>query len=108
MLNGGRYLYVGFMCHQTVEKALKAVISADGTIPPKIHTLVRLAELSGFSGTLTVEQNLLLDELFPLNIEARYPSDKEYLAQMLTKQKCDDFIVRTEAFLIWIKKKLSI
>ncbi|HDP80310.1 MAG TPA: HEPN domain-containing protein [Spirochaetes bacterium] len=24
MLSTGRYLYVGFMCHQTVEKSLKA------------------------------------------------------------------------------------
>jgi len=24
MLNGGKYLYVGFMCHQSVEKILKA------------------------------------------------------------------------------------
>ena len=25
MLNSGRFLYVGFMCHQTIEKALKAM-----------------------------------------------------------------------------------
>jgi HEPN domain-containing protein len=24
MLSSGRYLYVGFMCHQTIEKILKA------------------------------------------------------------------------------------
>ena len=38
MLNGGRYLYVGFMCHQVIEKALKAVIArdcVDDEIPPK-------------------------------------------------------------------------
>ena len=29
MLNGSRFLYVGFMCHQTIKKALKAVISRD-------------------------------------------------------------------------------
>ena len=47
MLNGGRYLYVGFMCHQTIEKALKAVIARDcveDEIPPKIHHLQKLAE----------------------------------------------------------------
>ena len=36
MLKGGRYLYVGFMCHQVIEKALKSVIArdcADGEIP---------------------------------------------------------------------------
>lgn len=27
MLNGKRYLYVGFMCHQSIEKAFKAYFS---------------------------------------------------------------------------------
>jgi len=42
MLNGGRYLYVGFMCHQVIEKALKAIIARDcidDEIPPKTHNL---------------------------------------------------------------------
>ena len=30
MLQTGRYLYVGFMCHQVIEKALKAVVSSNG------------------------------------------------------------------------------
>lgn len=38
MLATGRYLYVGFMCHQTIEKILKAFWSKnrEGT-PLKIH-----------------------------------------------------------------------
>jgi HEPN domain-containing protein len=47
MLKAGKYLYVGFMCHQTIEKALKAVISRDcedGEIPPKIYHLLKLAD----------------------------------------------------------------
>ena len=48
MLNSGRLLYVGFMCHQTIEKALKAVVArdcTDGEIPPKIHDLSKLAAI---------------------------------------------------------------
>ena len=45
MLASGRYLYVVFCCQQAVEKALKAVITAQtGTLPPRIHNLLRLAE----------------------------------------------------------------
>jgi HEPN domain-containing protein len=33
MLDTGRYLYVGFMCHQVIEKALKAVIASTGGEP---------------------------------------------------------------------------
>jgi len=35
MLQTSRYLYVGFMCHQTIEKALKAVISKNDVYLPK-------------------------------------------------------------------------
>jgi HEPN domain-containing protein len=48
MLSGRRYLYVGFMCHQTIEKALKAGIARDcavGEIPPKIHHLLKKKSL---------------------------------------------------------------
>ncbi len=40
MLKTERLLYVGFMCHQTIEKLLKAyyVIRAGG-IPPYTHSL---------------------------------------------------------------------
>ena len=45
MLLTGRYLYVGFMCHQTIEKILKAYWTNCLTeVPLKIHSLSRLAE----------------------------------------------------------------
>lgn len=44
MLVTGRYLYVGFMCHQVIEKILKAYWTAHLLEPPlKIHSLSRLA-----------------------------------------------------------------
>ena len=106
MQQTGRYLYVGFMCQQTVEKAFKAVIAKRGAFPPKIHDLVRLAELGHLSDILSDEQNNLLDELYPLSIEARYPSHKEMLAQTLNAQTCAEYITQTEAMLQWIKEKL--
>ena len=45
MLNTKRYLYVGFMCHQVIEKMLKAYWSKIFEEPPlKILSLSRLAE----------------------------------------------------------------
>jgi HEPN domain-containing protein len=57
MLESRRYLYVGFMCHQTVEKALKVIISRDcqkDEIPPKIHHLLKLADRAGLYNTVPV------------------------------------------------------
>ena len=108
MLNTGRYLYVGFMCHQTIEKALKAVISCDceeGEIPPKIHDLGKLAVRSKLFDKMTDEQKIFIEFLNPLNIEARYPEYKKRLLEMLTHEKCEDIFAGTEALLCWIKEQ---
>ena len=52
LLQTGRYLYVGFMCQQVVEKALKATIAKHGAFPPKTHDLVHLAELANLGDLL--------------------------------------------------------
>ena len=106
MQQGGRYLYVGFLCHLTAEKALKAIISSKGTTPLKIHTLTRLAELAGVKDKLTSEQKTLLGELHPLNIEARYSAYKDKIAEILNREYCEKLIERTEAFFAWIKQEL--
>ena len=48
----------------------------------------------------------LLDELEPLNIEARYPSHKEKLLKKLDKNKCEEIIKKTEEIHSWIKSRL--
>jgi HEPN domain-containing protein len=105
MQNGGRYLYVGFFFHLTAEKSLKSIISKDGATPMKIHTLARLAEQASIKDILDDCQKSLLDELHPLNIEARYSAYKDKIAKILNSKYCDELVKRTEAFLTWIKKQ---
>jgi len=106
MLAAGRHLYVGFLCHQTIEKTLKAVIAKDGTIPPPIHNLNRLAELGRLSDDMSQERNDFIDALSPLNIEARYPADKNKLLGILTEKYCRGIISKTEDLMTWIKNRL--
>ena len=109
MLASKMYLYVGFMCHQTIEKALKAVISkgcAEDEIPPKIHNLVRLSDVSGLTEKMTPEQSALLERMNPLNIEARYPDYKRLIAAKLTNEYCQKLLTETEELLCWIKEQL--
>jgi len=43
MFNGGRYIYAVFMCHLSIEKALKGLYQNRlNEIPPKTHNLVYL------------------------------------------------------------------
>ena len=106
MLQTKRLLYVGFMCHQTAEKALKAVIANNNAAPPKIHGLMKLAQLGNVYDTMSEEQKDLLDTLDPLNIAARYPAQKAKLAAMLTLEHCNTILAETEALLCWIKQQL--
>ncbi|WP_319586310.1 HEPN domain-containing protein [uncultured Desulfobulbus sp.] len=106
MLQTGRYLYVGFMCHQVIEKTLKAVVANNNKIPPYIHNLSRLAEISGIYIQLDGIQKDLLDSLEPLNIQARYPEDKERLFQMLDFKRCSELLTQTEELYQWIKATL--
>ncbi len=107
MLETKRYLYVAFMCHQTIEKILKAYWSNVLEEPPlKIHSLSRLAEKSGLDKDMSEEQTDFIDELEPLNIEARYPSYKERLMKSLTADRCKDLIEQTDKLRTWIKSKL--
>ena len=106
MLETRRLLYVGFMCHQTIEKALKGVFVARKPEEdlPYIHKLMRLANLSGISAEMDEGQLALLDTLSPLNIEARYPLHKSKLLGSLTVERCAAMIEETEALLKWIKE----
>jgi len=63
MLAAGKFLYVGFMCHQTIEKTLKAVISSnleEGDMPQKIHDLVKFAVRSNLFDIMSNDQKNLL------------------------------------------------
>lgn len=107
MLLTGRYLYVGFMCHQTIEKILKAYwANRFAETPLKIHSLSRLAEKTGIDQELSEEQLDFIDRLEPLNIEARYPSYKERLMKSLTKDYCISLLEQTKELQLWIKNKL--
>jgi len=106
MLQTKRYLYVGFMCHQTVEKALKSIIANGDALPPKIHGLMKLAQLGDVYDAMSEAQKDLLDTLDPLNIAARYPEQKAKLAAMLTHEMCTAILAETEALLCWIKQQL--
>ena len=107
MLESKRYLYVGFMCHQTIEKSLKAYWSKIFEDPAlKIHSLSRLAEKTGLDKEMTEEQLDFIDMLEPLNIEARYPSHKERLMKSLDAERCKAIIDNTNELRLWIKNKL--
>ncbi len=102
-----RYLYVGFMCHQAIEKIMKAYyVKVLSEHPPRSHNLTLLAEKTGIIHELSDNQKNTLLTLEPLNIEARYPSHKERLMKSLTPDRSDRILKESEELKQWIEAKL--
>ena len=102
-----RWLYVAFMCHQVIEKTLKAYWSAKREdIPPYIHNPKRLAEGCGLYEQLSEEQKDFINAISTYNIQARYPEYKEQLTRELTASTCRYLIDTTKELQSWIKQKL--
>jgi HEPN domain-containing protein len=107
MLQSKRFLYVGFMCHQTIEKIFKAYFTKlKSETAPFSHSLSHLAIRGSFYELFSEEQKSFIDQIEPLNIEARYPSHKERLLKSLTETKCLEIIQNTKELQKWIKERL--
>jgi HEPN domain-containing protein len=107
MLSTKRYLYVGFMCHQAIEKALKGYCVYKGIEKiPYTHNLLTLAQKSEIIAELDEEQLDFIDTIQPLNIEARYPESKKRLLETLSEDRCSKILKKTEGILRWLKAKL--
>lgn len=107
MFSTGRWLYVGFMCHQTLEKIFKAYwCKRKDESSPMSHNLLNIAQACGLNSLLSEEQKLFISEIMPLNIEARYPSYKGAVNKGLNQTRCREIIDKTRELQLWIKDKL--
>ncbi|MDR0811985.1 MAG: HEPN domain-containing protein [Paludibacter sp.] len=101
------YLYVGFMCHQCIEKIFKAVYEYKiNDTPPFVHDLLLIINRAGIFDLFDEKQIAFLEMLSPLNIRARYPDYKRELAKEMTKSVCENIITQTKTLQQWTKKNL--
>ena len=97
----------GILCHQAIEKALKAYYSATHDDDPRYtHSHSKLLEDCGFLDQLTDEQLGFLDLMVPMYIEARYPEQKAATARTLSKEVSQYFIEQTKQLTQWIEERL--
>lgn len=101
MLKTGRYLYVAFCCQQSVEKRLKAIIAdKTGKIPPRIHNLVRLAQLADIEPSQVAAK--LLRQLNLYYIEGRYPEEMSKLADQIDRDLAGRILKDAKECLSWL------
>jgi HEPN domain-containing protein len=107
MLKNHHYMYTGFMCHQVIEKILKAVYEKlKQEVSPYTHNIIHLAELTCLYEMLSDEQKSFLNALSPLNIEARYPEYKSQIKKIMTYEHGKYIYEQTILMQRWIKEKI--
>ncbi len=103
LLQGGHWLYVAFLCHQAIEKTIKAYwLSSREDDPPYIHDHYKLLERCGLASKLNADQERFLELMSPMYIAARYPEHKRRVAQMLNDNGCRHIIEETKKIRQWI------
>ena len=104
----GKYnLHAGYLCHQAVEKLLKArFVKIKEETPPYTHDLFRLAELTGLFDMMSDEQKDFLAELDPLQIKARYQEYKDAVEEKMTDETTQEILTKTKELVTWIKQKI--
>ena len=107
LLKSRRYLYVLFMCQQSLEKLLKAAITARaGEFPPRIHNLVRLGELTDLK--ISEEEKNLLERLSLYYLQSRYPPDIQALGKKVTRPIAGAYLDQTETLWKRLKRHLTL
>ena len=105
--NNGYWLYAAFLCHQAIEKTLKAYYCATHDDDPRYtHSHGRLIDDCGLSGQLSDEHQRFIDLMVPMYIKARYPEQKAETAQMLNKDTCLYILDKTKEITQWIEQQL--
>lgn len=101
--NGSKFLHCAYMCQQSMEKSLKALIAADNEIPMPIHNLPGLAMDAGIWDTMQTEHKVFLRALTTYAIEARYPERKRRLYEQCTRDEAERILYGTKEMVAWVK-----
>jgi HEPN domain-containing protein len=102
LLEKNRTRHALFFAHLALEKALKAhVCRVTEDVPPRIHNLLRLAELAGLE--FGEEESALLTEANLHNIEGRYP---DTFSPEPSAEYAGKLIDRCESVVVWLKNQL--
>jgi len=102
LLEKGHLRHCLFFAHLAIEKMLKAHVTRQtNDVPPRIHNLVRLAEIAALK--LDLEQENFLREFGIYQLEGRYPDSEQIWLDSVTAR---EEISRAMEMLKWLKKQL--
>jgi len=102
MFSGRMFFYTVFMCHLSVEKAMKGLYQERlKETPPKTHNLVYLLKKIGVRPMDAI--GIFIIKLNEASVVTRYPEDIDKLQRQYTEVVVKDILVRSKEVLQWIK-----
>ncbi|MEW5946101.1 MAG: HEPN domain-containing protein [bacterium] len=105
MFDGGRYIYAVFMCHLSIEKALKGhFLKKHGKQPPKTHNLMYLIRESEIEFTENMKE--FIAKLNRESIVTRYPDDIRRISKNYNRKATVEIISKSKEALEWLRKNL--
>lgn len=103
MFKSGKYIYTIFMCHLSIEKALKGIyVKKLEKDPPKVHNLNYLCEMAEI--VLPVKFQDFIDNLNNLSVPTRYPDELERLLRDYKKDITKEVLKNTKEVLLCLKQ----
>ena len=104
MFKSGRNIYCIFICHLSLEKALKGLlIKRTEEFPSKTHSLIYFADKLGFNMSDSNYEFLFM--LNKISVPTRYPEDLRKLFQAYTKERTESLLNQTKEVQLWIKQQ---
>ena len=103
MLKSGRYIYVIFMCHLSLEKMLKAIVTeTTQKISPRSHNLIYLLKLGNIQ--LPTELFNFIAKINNASILTRYPEDFSKILEAYPKSVAKEYLSKTKEIHECLKK----
>ncbi|MGO1527499.1 MAG: HEPN domain-containing protein [Senegalia sp. (in: firmicutes)] len=111
MFDSGRYLYVVFMCQQSIEKLVKGLfVLKNSKEPPRIHNILNIFEKTFDTEKVTKFSDVdiesyfdFFDELLAYYISERYPSYKNKLSKTIDKNTGLKVLNKSKEVFKWLK-----
>jgi HEPN domain-containing protein len=105
MFSSGRYFYAVFMCHLSIEKALKGLYNKVlNDMPPKTHNLLYL--LAKIGKKPAPELEMFVTKLNTASVTTRYPDDLAQVQAAYTAEVTKELLTKSKEVLQWVKTQL--
>jgi len=106
LVTGRRHLYAVFMCHLSLEKALKGVChKREGKAPPKTHDLLYLVQRTRLLPPAKIADGLA--RINELSVPTRYPDELKKMQRVFTAIRTQGILADTKEALKWLRREFS-